>query len=519
MRVAWVMVLLGLSACSLLLDAPPPLLSPDADAGVLDPCASQACIDDPLKSTCALVDGQAVCVCDPGLISVGGTCAPQREGCAADDCMAAARSIERGEATADDLAPGEGDEADWFVLSEPSVGGIEGVEVSVAAADLPPVLEFFTAPEDAFALARSEDGVLRAEVPVGAILFVRVSFANAAYSAYSLTTEYIGSDDYPDRSQDAQLLGEGTHPFSLETVDDVDVIAIEHSQAGALFVGVELPFSERSREVRLRLREDGSGGEYAYFGRAVRSVQPGRTVVRIDHPQGERVSGSLVVALWQGDDHGDDLNLATPLALSRVSPGVLEVDGDSDWFVFSGEHRRVYEVVVNAGQAVGAALFDGVAEAPYWARSGPGARSSHPRRSGPAYLRIDGEPGDYTVLVLDTGLVDDVGDSSADVTALGDELQAGAIDYVHDEDWFGLTVFIGGAWQMRFADLRPDLALTLRSADDTVVAIGAADGSGIEATLDLGTEYFLVVAARTPAEQTPPGYQVQACFGPCDDDG
>jgi hypothetical protein len=517
MRLGTLSLVALLCSCSLLLDAPEPLLVAQTDAGALDPCAEHRCTEDPLKSTCTAVDGFAACVCDEGLVGVGGTCAPQRADCAADDCMAAAGGIVRGEATEDGLAPSEEDRVDWFVLEEPSAGGIEEVVATAQDGGLPPVLEFFTAPEDELALARSENGTLRAEVPSGTILFVRATFANPNYSAYSLLAGFVGTDDYPDRSQDAQTVSVGSHAFALETRDDVDVIAVEHGEAGALFIGVELPFAERNDEVRLRLRGDVETGEFAYFGRAVRSVQPGRTVVRIDHPQGALIGGTLNIGFWQDDDHGDELALASPLALSRVAVGALEREGDEDWFVFPGEHRRVYEVVINGVEGVRAALFDGVDEAPYWSRLGATAYTSHPRRSGPAYLRVDGAVEEYTVLVLDTGIVDDIGNNPADVTALGAELQAGAINYAHDEDWFGLTVLFAGNFQFRFAEDRPDLALTLRSADEQVLALGAEDGSGMDAVaLELGQEYYLVVAQSNPAAEAPPAYQVQACASSCE---
>ena len=521
--------LLLLAGCSWLIEetTPPPTdagVAPAVDGGSADPCDPNPCHAQ-RRSVCEAADGLAVCACDEGSELVGEHCLPVEE-CDDGDCMGGAIPIARGEAIEGGLNRDGGNAEDWYIVEAPSRGGIERIVVELigdSGPDAPrgegevpqllPNMALFVAPDldaPARVLPRDdapEDGrfhrQLSAHVPAGAVLLLRISDADPAPVHYRVRVEATVDDDYPNGVDGAPSVATGDQAFSLETREDVDVMVIEVQQSGALVLGISLDQPARDAAgVSLRVATEGSNDARRYWGRARHPVGPGRIVVRIDHPAGHLVSGTLHSTLLEGDDHGDRPEAATPTEAGNgaVLLGTIS-EGDQDWFAFPAVQGAVYRIAYSGdgtieGQRAGA-------EAMSWSGA-MGEYYRHDGHDGDALLRISGPQHDYRLMLFDTDIEDPEGNSAAAarVPGLEDQLEA-SIAYDGDVDFFGPFF----APDTLCAQVRPVLAMALVNGDGDVVA-EAGPGGALSHSLESGIFSLRIAAANPGQAATPIAYSL-----------
>ena len=180
--------------------------------------------------------------------------------------------------------------------------------------------------------------------------------------------------------------------------------------------------------------------------------------------------------LSDGDDYGDLIDEATPVALGEAASGVLEWDGDADLFVFEAAAGEFYQIDVALGTLDDSTVTlydaDGVDLAYNDDHGGTPASRLYWKAtaSAPLYVGVEGygdDTGTYTLTVAVLDFVDDHGDRNTEATpaALG-EAMAGVRDYYEDVDVF---VFEAAAGELYQIDVTPgtleDPTVTLRDAD------------------------------------------------------
>ena len=191
------------------------------------------------------------------------------------------------------------------------------------------------------------------------------------------------------------------------------------------------------------------------------------------------------------DDHGDDIDDATAAAVGADIEGVIDYEGDSDYFRFTAEEGLLYQIDVTLGTLPDSYL------ALYVAMVGPNTWSLETNddyenslasriiweapESGDYYLRLNGgvrydQVGSYTLTV--SNIDDDHGDDIDDATAaaVGADIE-GVIDYEGDSDYFRFTAEEGLFYQIDVA---------LGTLDDSIVELYDADGSFLDTNDDYG---------------------------------
>lgn len=184
-----------------------------------------------------------------------------------------------------------------------------------------------------------------------------------------------------------------------------------------------------------------------------------------------------------GDDHGDFIDEATPVALGDATgaAGVLDYEGDIDIFVFEAVAGEFYQIDVALGTLTYStvALYD--AEGVELAynddyRVTPTSRLYwEAADSGPVYVWVggwDSGAGPYTLTVVVLDFVDDHGDRNAEATpvALGEAI-AGVLDYGEDVDVFRFEAVAGELYQIGvWPGTVIEPFVTLRDADGLELA-------------------------------------------------
>ena len=148
------------------------------------------------------------------------------------------------------------------------------------------------------------------------------------------------------------------------------------------------------------------------------------------------VSHSTIV-----DDHGNDIDDATVAAVAVGVGGVIDYEGDSDYFRFTAEEGQLYQIDVVLGSLPDSLLAllgpDGW-ELTYNDDHGDSPASRvvwEAPASGDYYLAVeaggfDADVGAYTLTVSYSTIVDDYGNdiNSATVATVGADVE-GVIDY------------------------------------------------------------------------------------------
>ena len=168
------------------------------------------------------------------------------------------------------------------------------------------------------------------------------------------------------------------------------------------------------------------------------------------------------------DDHGNSVEGATAIPVGVATGGVIDYEGDGDYFRFAADAGQLYQIDVELGT-----LGDSMVEV----LNSDGWTLAHDNEFGDSSSRIiweAPEPGDYYVAVAGYGagsytltvslsaIVDDHGNSIDGATAVSvGEATGGVIDYEGDEDYFRFTAQAGVLYEID-------------------VALGTLDGSGLD---------------------------------------
>ena len=174
------------------------------------------------------------------------------------------------------------------------------------------------------------------------------------------------------------------------------------------------------------------------------------------------VTGGEETEQLDRDDHGDDIDDATAAALGVDVEGVIDYEGDSDYFRFTAEEGRLYQIDVTLGTLPDSYLTL------YVEMVGPETWRVEPNddygdsqgsrvvweatESGDYYIRVNGgarsdQVGSYTLTVSVSD--DDHGGSASDASAVtvGESIE-GAVNYLGDEDVFLFQVEAGAIYEI-----------------------------------------------------------------------
>ena len=192
------------------------------------------------------------------------------------------------------------------------------------------------------------------------------------------------------------------------------------------------------------------------------------------------VSNSTIV-----DDHGNDIYDATVAAVAVDVEGVIDYEDDSDYFRFTAEEGRFYQIDVGLRT-----LDDSIVN--LYGRDWRFLYNNDDREDSPAsrivwlapasgayYLEVLGYgPGSYTLTVSHSTIVDDHGNDIYDSTVAGVAVDVeGVIDYEYDSDYFRFTVEEGRLYQ---------IDVGLGTLHDSVLVLLGSDGWRLEFNDDYG---------------------------------
>ena len=207
------------------------------------------------------------------------------------------------------------------------------------------------------------------------------------------------------------------------------------------------------------------------------------------------------------DDHGDDIDDATTATVGVDVEGVIDYEGDSDYFRFTAEGGQLYQIDVSLGSLPDSYLELRDSDGRRLESNDDHGDSSASRivweapASGDYYLVVGGYgAGSYTLTVAYSDIADDHGNDIDDATtaAVGVDVE-GALDYEGDSDYFRFTAEGGQLYQ---------IDVSLGSLPDSYLELRDSDGWSLESNDDHGdssasrivwrapdaVEYFLVVA-------------------------
>ena len=212
------------------------------------------------------------------------------------------------------------------------------------------------------------------------------------------------------------------------------------------------------------------------------------------------------------DDHGNDIDDATVAAVGADVEGVIDYQGDSDYFRFTAEESQFYQIDVALGSLPDSVLTllgpdrwelaynddhgDSLASRVVWEAP----------ESGDYYLVVeasgfDTDVGAYTLTVSHSTIVDDHGNDIDDATvaAVGVDVE-GVIDYQGDSDYFRFTAEEGQLYQIDVAlGSLPNSELTLLGPDGWELAwsdnLGDSLASRVVWEAPESGDYYLVVEA------------------------
>lgn len=519
------LILVG--GCSAALDLPPALAPVDAGpAPVLDvghqPCSPNPCTEANRRVCTVTESGEAQCDCDEGYDLTGELCLangggdPGASGCGddSDSCMAGANALSRGEALQgafDDAS----DQADWYLITGPSEGGVERVTVTGLdeSGDLP-TIELFEFPGET-ALAASDQGEVAFEVTAGAHLLVAVRAVRQEPMDYELLAEFVGADDHGDTVDTGTEVSSGDHAFRLEMTGDVDVLLVtdfvadsDPEDPSALLVRAELDEGQDPLDLQIRVGSVERVGEFSYRGQARHTVDgPGAFAVKLRAPDGHLLSGTLRVQSLRGDDHGDEAYWSSDLQLRRSVSASLG-EGDQDWFRLRAAGSQVYRVTLGGAPGRNVEVFSPL-ERLRWSLEEVGVYYVHGPLDSDAFLKVSGAAGAYSLTVEDRALQDEAGETTDEALPLNDgEAFPAAIQFLGDEDLFLFPAFpTGGCWRLSLATGSPQVRLSLVSGNGDRTVLDPENWP-VFATALGERSYGLVQAAPGQQVEQPLEYEI-----------
>ena len=202
------------------------------------------------------------------------------------------------------------------------------------------------------------------------------------------------------------------------------------------------------------------------------------------------------------DDHGNDIDDATVAAVGADVEGVIDYEGDSDYFRFTAEEGQLYQIDVALGSLPDSLLAllgpDGW-ELTYNDDHGDSLASRvvwEAPESGDYYLVVeaggfDADVGAYTLTVSHSTIVDDYGNDIDDATVAAVAVGVGGvIDYEGDSDYFRFTAEEGQLYQ---------IDVVLGSLPDSLLALLGPDGWELTYNDDHGDSLASRVVWEAPA--------------------
>ena len=235
------------------------------------------------------------------------------------------------------------------------------------------------------------------------------------------------------------------------------------------------------------------------------------------------------------DDHGDDKNHATPVALPSTTDGQMGAT-DSDWFQISLVGGRNYTLsVLDQGLAsAGVRLYTASGSTLLASHDGPAVGATlaqvhyQTTYSDTYYIQVIGQggaSGDYQLAVQQT---DDFGNTTAEASNLVDTYAVGTIEIGGDSDFFRVAVQAGLTYTFKVNDFNiADAVLGLYDAGGAlitqtsgahpggthaqVVWTAAADGDvflGVSAQPATIGDYIVLIGSTTqlPGDLNGDGY-------------
>ena len=215
----------------------------------------------------------------------------------------------------------------------------------------------------------------------------------------------------------------------------------------------------------------------------------------------------------RADDHGDDFISATAITVGTVTPGQMELSGDSDYFKFTVSQTGVYVIYSRNFLDVRAYLYSSsyaVIASDTDSGEVDNFRIERTLNPGTYFLRVQShyssETGDYEVWIEGPGaplVTDDHGFSwhSATEISVG-TVTPGEMELPGDMDYFKFTVSQTGVYVIysrNFLDVRAYLYSSSYAVIASDTDSGEVDNFRIEWTLNPGT-YFLRVQSHYSSE-------------------
>ena len=252
--------------------------------------------------------------------------------------------------------------------------------------------------------------------------------------------------------------------------------------AGSFLIAVELAFIEELREAAARAPED----------------------VRQQMIEAGCIDPDAVPGDYEDvpDDHGNDIDDAAVAAVGADVEGVIDYEGDSDYFRFTAEEGQLYQIDVALGSLPDSLLAllgpDGW-ELTYNDDHGDSLASRvvwEAPESGDYYLVVeaggfDADVGAYTLTVSHSTIVDDYGNDIDDATVAAVAVGVGGvIDYEGDSDYFRFTAEEGQLYQ---------IDVVLGSLPDSLLALLGPDGWELTYNDDHGDSLASRVVWEAPA--------------------
>ena len=220
------------------------------------------------------------------------------------------------------------------------------------------------------------------------------------------------------------------------------------------------------------------------------------------------VSHSTIV-----DDHSNDIDDATVAAVAVDVEGVIDYQGDSDYFRFTAEEGQLYQIDVALGSLPDSELRlrgpDGWSlryNNDHGDSLGLAHRLGEPRHRETTTLRwkpagFDARVGSYTLTVSHSTIVDDHGNDIDDATVAAVAVDVeGVIDYEGDSDYFRFTAEEGQLYQIDVAlGSLPDSELRLLGPDGWYLRYNDDHGDSLASRVvweaPASGDYYLAVEA------------------------
>ena len=198
------------------------------------------------------------------------------------------------------------------------------------------------------------------------------------------------------------------------------------------------------------------------------------------------------------DDHSNEIEGATPVQVGTAVTGIVDYEGDEDFFAFMAEEGVLYQIETGLESLPDAYL--GIHSKDAFLVDGFNAISWEAPSSDEYYASVtwSGETGAYTLAI--DALVDDHGDDASGATAIqvGQAIE-GTIGYSGDMDFFHFTAEEGESFQIELTPGLPDICCWDVSVFDAegVGWYGTSDAALDWEAPESGDYYVSVVAVYT----------------------